>query len=524
MSGKKIEYKIPNAGFVLDQIQHLYSSPHLAFKEYLSNSIDNHGNEIKIYVSKANNLLIIQDNGTGMSIADLEKIPQSIGTSSKRGIESARGEKAFGLLAYPSLGANQCQIFSKNSPDSRTYNYLRMNKDNLEDAFVDEMSGDSLLDSEIEFEKGTRVVLNGISEDIINRYFTPSVIKDFVGDMFAPLLRRGVVEVTVGYSGKKTKLIPVEAPQYLGEKVLEDIIQHEYNKDGKKIVGEIELRLFVNSKGTNDKVRHYNKGVKVLNSLSFYDELSEMPWESGKLLGEVNENFLTLIPSREAPVRTGSRYEFFINTLKESEDYLNEEIDRLKVNYEKHECEDFANNFLRAIDAVVRDMREQYPSWVRGKEGDEKKKVIEEGGEGSTHMGEKSASEPDEHNRSAVKPDERGKEDFIRRARKVISSFYQPKFEVFGLEKQNLRSELDTVFNHIKINIGHPEYKERSKKDERNKYVALILSKEIAYGEFKQLIERSEIKDSARAVEQAHNLTEIITEFYNKGLKGMGLD
>jgi len=517
--GEKIKYEFGDTSFIINQIQHLYSNPTLAFKEYLSNALDNNASDINIFVSKPNKMIIIQDNGNGMNYPELSSLPKRIGLSSKRGIENARGEKGFGLLSYPSVGAKQCQIYSKKEGENaKTYNYLRMSYEE-DDAFADEVS--TMAFQTGDFDHGTRVILNGIEEEFINRYFIPSNIKEFAGDIFAPLLRKDELRANVGYFGKKTKLIPINAPKYSGENVLEDIIDIEYEKDGNRMKGSVELHLFVNPKGTSEKVKHYNKGVKVLNSMAFYDELSEIPWGSGKLAGEVNENFLTLTPSREAPVREGKRYASFINILKEQEEYLNEEIEKLRTDYQKHEYEEFAANYLRAIDAVVRDMKNKLPTLVRGREGDEKQKVTDDRDSGgSTHMGDEREEPPKDLGRDTVKPSEAGKEEYIRRARKIISSFYETKFDRFELEKEHLRSELDEEYGLIRINTDHAEYNEK-KNDKKGleKYIALILSKEVAYGEFKRMVKEMKMEP----IEEAHNLTEIIAEFYNKGTKYMGL-
>jgi len=524
--GEKIKYEIADPSFVIKQIQQLYSNPQLAFKEYVTNSLDNGARDIDIFVSKTNNLIIVQDNGIGMSYQELKTLPSRIGSSSKRDIQEARGEKGFGLLGYPTVGAKQCQVYSKKQgEDSKTYNYLRMSL-NDNDAFADQLTANSF-NSLIggEFENGTRVYLNGISEEVINRFFTPSSIKAFIGEIYAPALRNDEIRLRVGYAGKRTKLIDIVAPVYPGEKVLDTSIEIDTKKEGKPIKGKIDLYLFVNPKGTNEKVGLYNKGVKVYNSISSLDELSEMPWSSGKLTGDINEKFMSLTPSREAVIRTSKRYFDFINAVKDQEEYLNEEVGRLKSDYNKHQHEDFAVNFLRTIDAIFRDMRNTRPTFVRGMEGDNLKKVIDEQANGgSTHFGTESTEDPIIKGRTTVKEDENGKDAFVRRARKIISSFYQPKFDNFEVEKEHIRSELDEEFGIVRINTGHPEYLKKEKdKNEKllKRHIAFLLSKEVAYGEFKRMIK--EIKN-VDPVNEAHNLTEIIAEIYTKGTEIEGID
>ena len=240
---KQITYKFGDTAFLIDQIQHLYSNPRTAFREYITNSIDNKFPDktldVRILVSKSDNRILIRDNGSGMNIEDLARIPEQIGLSEKRGIESARGEKGFGLLAYPSCGASQCSVLTrKYDSNEELINFLDMVK-GKPSAYVDQLLPEDVklkvpkvpLET---FEHGTFIILNGISEEVIERYFTPSSIRDLVSFTFAPLLREGMIEVTVGYSGKGQKAFSVEAPEYKGKSVLDETIEVKYTKDGQQ--------------------------------------------------------------------------------------------------------------------------------------------------------------------------------------------------------------------------------------------------------------------------------------------------
>ena len=531
MSRTVIPYKIGDSQFVIDQIARLYSHPHLAFKEYISNSIDNKTTdllEIGIVVNKKDGRIIIQDNGHGIDIESLAKIPTSIGFSSKRGFKTSIGEKGFGLLAYPSVGASQCQVFTRIENDSMI-NYLQMIK-GKDSAIVEQKSPSELLYGD--FAHGTQVVLHGISEDFISRYFTPSHIKSLVSSTFSPLLRNNIVKVKVGYLGKGEKLIPIQPQEYSGEQVLEDKVEIEYIKDDKLNKGILEFYLFINPKGTSEKVNYFNKGVLVLKSISSLDELSDLPWSSGKLSGEINEDFLSLIPSREAPIREGAKFNAFIDLLKEQEEYLNEEINRLKIRATRHRCSEFATQFLKAIDAIYKELSFTSPpprsrtSSSTGFSGDSTKNLESNIQNNTEHQDSKenSSEKPigNTMRQSSVKQQENESVVKIPRTRRIISALYTPHFDSFDLDKNHLRSELDHTYGHVRINQEHDDFMAaQSNPDKKalDRYIGLLLSKEIAIGELSKRTEQG-----VGIPHDDHTLSEMVAEIYIKGLRKLNLE
>jgi len=105
MPEKDIQF--PDKGFILQQIG-TYDHPHDAFKEYLSNSIDSRsGNNvvnINVVVDRDKGLLVVEDDGEGMSFNFLESVPERVGESAKRGIKDKIGRKAVGLFSYHTFG------------------------------------------------------------------------------------------------------------------------------------------------------------------------------------------------------------------------------------------------------------------------------------------------------------------------------------------------------------------------------------------------------------------------------------
>jgi len=532
--GEKIPYRIGNDLFMIGEIQQMYPSPKYGFKEFASNAIDNRlENEalnLGILVSKTNNKIIFVDNGSGITYKTLKMIPFEVGESLKRGVQSAIGEKAFGMMGFPSCFATQCIVYSRRyDSKSDDFNYLRMNADLKAGAFRDIIKPKDvpMLRALPNFGHGTIVELTGIPVDKIEKYFTPGSIKEIISTTFSPLLRKGIISVKVGYLGRNQKKIPIDPVDYTKNsgvvKVLDDVFPVEIKTRKHTIKGEVELYLFVNPKGTGDKVGYYNKGVLVLDDIVDLDELGVHPWGSGKLIGEVDENFVKLIPSRTAPKRNDEqgRYSKLVEILTDQEEYLGDEVNRLKIDPKKDQTYKFADDFLRSIDAVFRDLLDKNPALVRGRRGDPKEKVKDgEGAKGSTRVGGTRTKKPKEEGRSTVSPDPDGKETHVRRARKIISGFYTPNFVGFDVEDQHLRSKLDHRMGLIHVNIDHDDFKKSyDAKDGRisKRYIAHMLSKEVALGEFMKSIDEGNLN----AKKDAHVLTELISELYHRGLHCM---
>jgi len=528
----KVPYRIADTPFVLGQIQNLYSNPHLALKEYPSNSLDGGADDIRIMISKKNNSIIIQDNGRGMSYDEMEIIPDNVGKSVNRGIEAMRAEKAFGLLAYPSCHAKKCLVFSRQGPGKR-FSRIEMNRNNLKNADVTHINSGNLPYG-LEFDIGTRVILEGIPDATMKRYFTPGAIKALFSDMYAPLLRDDIennLDIWVGFWGKSLQLVNV--PEYKGEKILEERFEVEYRKDGKDHMGEIELYLFVNPKGSIEKVAHYNKGVKVMKSIANLAELGDMPWKSGKLTGFINEDFLSLTPSREAPISDNKRYVVFTDTVKGLERQLVSDIDRLRESQTLTARDEWGSRFLSMLDIVYKDFRQKYDVLVKDKKGDSMKTVVDRNPNAPEEKdeNENEKDRTNEKNGGIVRPpvveSEVGEKTRTRRARRKFSSQYRLHFEPFSVEEENLRSKLDEDFGLIRINEDHPNFKRahsRQVKDPHvfERYLAFVSSKELALGEFSKLVRNGEL--SGEDATHLHMMTEMQSEFYQKGIELMGIE
>jgi len=521
--------------YLLPHLRHAISgkTPVSALKEYLSNSIDAYADEIGIFVSPERKMVLIQDNGIGMSYDDIERVVDKLGNSIKRSLQGTIGEKALGLQHFPATGAEKIQIFSRKKGE-KSYNFLEMN----DKEFDAELDKDITHAPLFEFENGTRIMLMGIDPQFIEKNFYPKKIKNEIGEIYSPLLRDGRLDIKIGYLNAKRISYSAESKQYRGEKVLEEILgcpfsaRDEFGHIEQKN-GKIELYLFIDPEQADGKVMHYNHGVKVLDSIVSLNELNPEIWGNGKLFGEINEDFLRLNTPRDAPIRSFSGYMPFIQTLKNYETYLGEKLRTITArDIDKSELARFGEGYLRILDAVARDSIMDISTLVRGKEGDSRQRVVEgvKNGGSTNFGGTREVVPPQTEGRDTVKPNNQGDTDYVRRARKIISSHYIINYVDFNdLTKINLRSELVEGYKYnINVNTHHPDYLfSKKNKRERNKYLAYLISKEVAYGEFKETVRKAsqnDIINTNTVMTLAHDiLTELAAEFYIKGTRAAHL-
>jgi len=530
MTGKYVPYGIGDVPFMISQVQRLYSDPHKAFKEYITNAFDSKMGDktltIVVYIDRNKGILLVQDDGKGMSAEFLASLPRRPGSSIKRGLEGVIGEKGLGILSFPSVGARACKVYSKPHNSTEDYfNYLLMTDDPSKHPWVDQITPDKLISDGAGnvFPHGTRIIMSGVPKETIDRYFTPAKIEDVVSNIFAPLLRQGEVVVRVGYIGRTTKTNQVEPPKYKGELVLDERgVEVDFkDKEGRHKKGLIDFLLFVNPTGNVERVGLYNRGVMVMENLANLSELSHLPWLSGKLNGEINQTFLELTPSREAPVRDHMRYPIFLRTLRLREGDLNMEVERLHQNQRKNAQQDWATKCLSTINAVWKNYLEEHSVLILGRKGDLEKKVsivTPKGANGRVggERDEKVKIPGRDHVVESIDGEKKPVRDGVEREVE-ISQNYRPVFEDFYQENEKtLRSILDPAFGVIRINIGHEDYQRSEGKDLKvlRRYIAHLLCKEIAFGEVSKLM-----KDNSPVPgnnEHLHLLTEMQVEFFQR--------
>lgn len=523
----EVEIEFPDKGFILQQIG-TFDNPHDAFKEYISNSIDSRPRDgivnINVYVNRDRGLLVVEDDGEGMNFDFLRSAPKKVGESAKKGIKDKIGRKAVGLFSYHTFGPpSGIELYTREAGSKGPFSYLRHTYRGGK-ANVDKIGPNDVRLGE--FEHGTRVIINHIPFKMIDGFLTPDKLRKTLTEMYDPLLRKGFLNINIGYQKKRSnRVLPVE---YKDVMVLEEAIDVKYRDPEKGIKdGKIEMRIFVNPDGTIDKVRVYDRGVRILQSITNLPEFNLQPWNSGKLQGYVNEDFLDPTLQRTGFNRGDENFDLFVEKVKGYEDFLSEEVKRLKrykIDQKKLELQDFGKRYLYALEEIYKEIRKQldfgFPPLVKGKKGDPKIKGIETQYEGTTRFGGKKTTS-EYKGRKTIEPDEDGVKIPVRRGRPTLPKY---NFSVvpFDLDEIHLRSKLESAFPTILINESHEDYKERSKKEdetELKKYISYLISKEATRDIFKKLID-----EDFDPIEASNMISHIQDEFYLRGTKILGLE
>ena len=519
----KLDYEIGDVGFLVQQIGELYSSPQNAFKEYSVNSVDafqeNIGDtkklsklEIGIVVNQTNGSILMQDNGVGMTYEFLSTIPQRIGLSTKRGLADLRGEKAFGMLAYQRF-AEEMEVYSRSVEEgSGDINFLRMiaKQKQYEAKKVDEWFVGNT-------EYGTQIRFTGIPSEYIKRYFQPGKLKKTLSEIFSPLLREDFLNIKVGYlykDGTMQKLEIVEPIDYSGDRIANEKFQINYVKHKQPKGGNGKIIVHVDPDRKNGLVNVYNKGILVGN-VSLLEELPENPWKTGKVIGEINEDFMTLIPSREGYVAQPKKRSLFVEKIRNLEQTVKSELKTSNQDKTKNENEQYAQKILDTIRDSYQKIIGNYfnkSSLTKGKRGDPEDEVEDDPTTTTkTRMYGKRNNPTEKPGRPTVKSKPGGRKEKVRKGKTNQGNFIV-EFDQFDLEENNLQSKLGLVGNVIMINTDHENYqlvKTKTSKD-MQRYLGLAISKEIAYSDFKRKIE----KEKLPPIEQGHILTELTMGLY----------
>ncbi len=494
---ERIGYRIADEEHVIEILGTQHKIPIDSFREYTDNSVDARipGKIQKIFalVSKKEKSLTLTDTGKGMSYEKLRSVPQMIGKSSGRGIVGRIGEHQIGMLSYLQF-SKVFRAISREYGKTGSYSFLKMAK--KETPFMDEINEEEAKVLGFQpIDHGTSIIINGIPENIISSYFVPSNLSKFLSEMYSPVLRGGEVEINVGYLGKGKKLISCAPLSHKGKLILEESIKIDYVKDKEEKQGVLEVLIYLNEEGTDEKIRYYHEGVKVMN-LTKIPLLNKTPWNTGKLSGEINENFLTLNQTKTAPIEMGKRFETFCELIEAYESDLSNQIKRIGVK-KKSALERFAEDVLEKLNDAYRDFAYRLPVLTRGKKGDPEKKVEQIVGIATTRIdGKKPTGKQGQ--RPIVKPTEKdiGEVMPVRRGRKALSNYRGVAFEKFDIDEKDKRSRLGLGGSLIRINTAHPTFarlEERGTEKDRKNYVSMIMATEVANRELQEAVNSEKI-------------------------------
>ncbi|MCI4670604.1 MAG: HSP90 family protein [Bacteroidia bacterium] len=175
-------FKVNFGGILTLLSQHLYSSSDVFVRELLQNAhdaiqfrrlsdpeFDGRGTISFDYIEGEQPLLIVEDNGCGMNVEEVEEFLSRIGSSSKRGIEALSGE---GLIGQFGIGLLSCFMVSdKITLITRSF---KEEKAVRWEAYIDGTYTSQ--EATEEFNTGTKLFLP-LRNDLLQNYSKEKVIK-----------------------------------------------------------------------------------------------------------------------------------------------------------------------------------------------------------------------------------------------------------------------------------------------------------------------------------------------------------
>ncbi len=479
---ESIPIKIGNEQEVIRQLFSLYGGrdPTEALKEYISNAVDarRSGKPVCVYITldRNNGEIVVADNGVGMPYEKLKMLPQSLGESSSKGDINKRGEKALGLLAFGNLG-DRAMIVSRNGSDQYGALYLDAVKFRANAEKMDYPAVRRLFDTV--FDQGTIVRINGIQKKDFDQYFQPERLRASMQDIYDPLVRRGELQIYIKSHGEKDKHIEVQPVQRSGIITLERITQTTepiIKTEKGNVHGTTYANIWLDPNASNAKVATYNKGVRVLSSVTQLREFNHFPWNSGKLSGFIDENFCVLTPQRESYMRdTENRGDKKFATLGQIITSLEPELSK-KVREAEKQAK--SAQTVVAIQALEEALAQTYadcpPPWkpLKPTNGEIIKCKFE--------------TEKPEREENTVKPSTT-KKKITKPTGTPLRTPYPIDIVEFTLNKQEQYSEFDHTYKKILINKAHPEYDrfaQDPKSEEHWIYFAKLVSSEAALGDY----------------------------------------
>jgi hypothetical protein len=299
-------------GDVTKAIFHLgnvYEDPRDALAEFVTNGIDARGRHILVRLHRRGSFgsIEIEDDGDGMNLTDLRRIALSLCDSIKADDERTVGEKGIGLLGFQEI-AGECEIVSRTSTEPTTHS-LHLTKGSRKYSIADAAKKRPI--------PGTVVRLTGIDKGRMRQFTIPKV-EEHLKKKFRVHLASGDARITV-VEGRKA--VPVQPDSYKGIPFYLNEMRTPY--------GDIRFDLYINPSGRNETVAVYHKGNLVLDSITQLDEFQDDPWASGRVTGEITNDFNKPTTGRSGFMRHSKKWPVWINALRGIESQLQAEVDRL---------------------------------------------------------------------------------------------------------------------------------------------------------------------------------------------------
>ncbi|MAH03785.1 hypothetical protein CMI39_03300 [Candidatus Pacearchaeota archaeon] len=481
-------------------------NPDKTIRELTTNCLDarvpNKTEDIVVLVNPYNKKVIISDNGIGIKYDKLTKLPTSVGYSGKSGDIDMRGEKAFGLLSFGSLGDVMHIITRDHEDKSSDYGYLRWEINESKEKIIYENKKLSSRDIGKNyygiFPHGTRIIIDRIPNHIMDILTIPN-LKNWLRTLYNPALRKGITNISLGRLDKRVNDMKTESLKEINyekdssSKLVDDIIPIKIKKE--ETLGELEVLLYIDPEAAYDKVAVYSKDVLVYESIAELPEFNKSPvFTSGKVSGYINDYFNKLILGRDGIDRHRNAFKSWNNTIKELEGKLRPIVEEKKKHGKKVKEDKYIKEVFDAMSDVWGDIKESEADeeYTRSKDGDllpvkgTEPTKIRKIGPKKTRTELPTGRPPGP---GSFKYDLNGHHEKVNRKKGLPKGYPQPV--AFQASEMHLRSKSDDLLGTPTpyINSIHEDYKLRV--DLRDptpfkRYITELMAKETAYSEIRK--------------------------------------
>ena len=449
---------------ILALLGQVYDAPEEALKEYVSNSIDAEAQNIIVDVTERRDGVVrVLDDGAGMTLEKLRTLPVAVGLSDKAELENKIGEKAIGLLAFHSLGADALTIWSRSNTSGEVNVIVFRNAEitaALNPRGVD--TPDFLRAS-----SGTVIEIGGIDDVQIRRYLTKNRLRTAFSRRFRSSIVRSGTRLVVR-EGDSAE--PVTSQSYEGTPFYERVVNTRY--------GPILLELVVTPTPHRNPVEIGCKGQTVTAIAPLVaDGLDPELWTSGHVAGFIDADFLTPGTGRSSFIRNRS-YRQFVRSLKSVEKRLATELQQVIDAAQRKRDIAMHSQLSSAFLDAIRDLQDlgwtSFDGLVSHPAGDTTGETLA-GGSGAAKRGpRRRRPRGSTRSRRPVDPQD-GRGD-----RAVAGPVVNFEETMFALEQNHLRSSFDAVQRLVSINAGHRDYvRETSSSTGRVEYFHALLAKEL---------------------------------------------
>jgi anti-sigma regulatory factor (Ser/Thr protein kinase) len=440
----------------------VYDDPRDALAEFVTNAIDADAEHVIIRLNRRARVATIevQDDGSGMTSQELDRVANHLCDSVKADDERTVGEKGIGVLGYQEI-AEKCELVSRAKGEQNTH-VLRLRRGT---SMYDIARAEKRHQLEI---PGTTVRLVGIDKQRM-RQFTLAKIEEHMKKKFRGHLASRRVTLTL-VEGKEAR--HVQPDTYKGFPFYESEATTPY--------GRITFSLYINPNARSETVAVYHKGNLVTPDIAQLDEFDGDPWTSGKVVGEISNDFCKVTTGRSGFVQDRYKWPSWVAAVKAIEQALAAEVERLAREASQEANRQMVKRIREAFLKALRDL----PSW-----GGINAPIAAEDGAPSNgkvkNDDELSPNDPNGRGRGRRASQERPPvlpgTDPVRSRSGIGFNLIEIPME----DKPDVHSDFDHNTVIIRVNTLHPDFARESETQARKEsYLVRLISKEMTLYEY----------------------------------------